>query len=448
MSASGFDAILGHTGAIELLRRCVEQDRVPHAMLFSGPYGVGKLATARALARALVCGDDAAEAERFDHGAHDRFVLYEDLAEPLVVSRRELLPIAGTEEALLTEYATLEAEGWIAGVSPRRGDRVADRLLRNPEKFTGRKSIPFAAVLEKELGALEKSRRSTPLTVVVARRLFSPGTSRAYYRRNLGIELINGKGDGAYFRTVDSLLSRAAGGGWRVAVLNDAHRMTEAAENAFLKTLEEPPPRTLLVLVTSEPMSLLSTTVSRCALVSFHALPADTVAAWLVDTQGFAPADAALLASLSEGSPGRALELGDTDFGARRRFVEALLPAVADGDLGRCLAGVGIHLGEAESAAVTDNARDAQRRQARWLLELLILCFRDLTLAASGAGATSRAGLDDARVAELAARRPAPDWERLFVRAEAALSDIDRSVEPRLALEAFLTDALPLPVES
>lgn len=433
--------VIGHESVRELLSRSLAGDRVPHAMLFSGPEGVGKRTVALAFARVLVAADDAEEQARFDRGAHDRFVMYEDLARPLAVTRANLIPIAGTEKLLLAQYAILEAEGWFTGVSTARGERVVDRLVRNPEKFTGRKGIPFADVLEKELAALDKSKKSSPVTVAVARRLFSGGTSRAYYRRSLGIELINGKGDGAYYRTVESLLARSAGGAWRVAILDDAHRMTTEAENAFLKTLEEPPPGTLLILITSDPLSLLSTTVSRCARVVFDALSAEQVVHFLRDRQGLPPADAELLASLAGGSIGKALELGELDFAERRAFVEELLPAVAAGDLGRCLALIGTHLAAAPVSG-PDNVRDAHRRQALFLLELLVLCFRDLALAAVPS-VPLLAGLDDGFVRELSARCAVDDWERLFSRAELAISDVQRNVEPRLALEGLLVDALP-----
>jgi DNA polymerase-3 subunit delta' len=51
---------------------------------------------------------------------------------------------------------------------------------------------------------------------------------------------------------------------WKICVIVDADRMVPAAENAFLKTLEEPPPRTLLLLLTSNPGGLLPTVLSRC----------------------------------------------------------------------------------------------------------------------------------------------------------------------------------------
>jgi len=60
-------------------------------------------------------------------------------------------------------------------------------------------------------------------------------------------------------------------GGWKIAVFVDAHRLTDDASNAFLKTLEEPPPNCLLLLVTESPQSLLPTIVSRCQTLSLAA---------------------------------------------------------------------------------------------------------------------------------------------------------------------------------
>jgi DNA polymerase-3 subunit delta' len=272
--------------------------------------------------------------------------------------------------------------------------------------------------------------------------LFSAGTSRAWYRKSLGIEMINGKGDGSYFRTVESLLSRSAGDGWRAAVIDDAHLMTDPAENAFLKTLEEPPPRTLLVLVTSQPLSLLPTTLSRCARVVFDAVPPGDLVRFLTETQDVSEVDAGVLATLAEGSPGRALELRGIDFATRLRFLEELLPAVAAGDLQRCLALGGSRV--TAPGSDTEGIRDAQRREARLLLELLGLAFRDLAISGVVPGARLVSGLPPDRVADLAARQPPPVWEALFERTELALSDVNASVEPRLAVEALFADSLPL----
>jgi len=66
------------------------------------------------------------------------------------------------------------------------------------------------------------------------------------------------------------LLQTAFGGGWKVVVLMHADRLNDSAANAFLKTLEEPPPRSLIMLLTDHPEALLPTILSRCQRVAIH----------------------------------------------------------------------------------------------------------------------------------------------------------------------------------
>ncbi len=64
---------------------------------------------------------------------------------------------------------------------------------------------------------------------------------------------------------------------WRVVIVDEAHLMNTEAQNAFLKTLEEPPPQTLLILIAHQPSRLLATIRSRAQVVNFPALPATTL---------------------------------------------------------------------------------------------------------------------------------------------------------------------------
>lgn len=84
-------------------------------------------------------------------------------------------------------------------------------------------------------------------------------------------------------------------GGWKVAVILEADRMNEASANAFLKTLEEPAPRTVLLLVTESPQALLPTIASRCQRIALSAEGDGEAPAWraaLVEVLS-APADSA-----------------------------------------------------------------------------------------------------------------------------------------------------------
>jgi DNA polymerase-3 subunit delta' len=96
-------------------------------------------------------------------------------------------------------------------------------------------------------------------------------------------------------------------GGRRVLVASPAGAMTHAAQNAMLKTLEEPMPRTLLVLVTSRPSRLLPTLRSRCQSVELARPTGQATTAWLeAKLDGPVPAG---LVDLAGGAPFRALEL-------------------------------------------------------------------------------------------------------------------------------------------
>ena len=427
--------ILRHGRILERLQSAAGADRLPHALLFSGPDGIGKRTVAEALARELVATDEE-DRERFSHGVHERYVVYSDLEKALPVRRRDLVSAEFDEDALLDAYGHLQSQDWIRGVYPGRGADVVDLLERNPERFLGRKGIPFADVLERELAALDRTKKMPRGTTDVARRLFSAGTSRVPYRRTLGIDLVNGRGDGSYFRSVESLL-RTSSTRWRVAILDDADRMTDEAANAFLKTLEEPPPNTLLVLVTSKPLSLLATTVSRCAPVVFESPTATEIAAFL-GTQGVP--DPALLAALADGSVRRALELRTLDLPSRRAALEEVLRAVAAGELAASLEWVGRQV----AAGMDPSAgRDGERANARLILEHLALGFRDLVLAGVVPAVAPVSGLAPEVVRPLSATRSVNVWNRLFDRTERALADVDASVEPRLALEALFVEAVP-----
>ncbi|MGO0121634.1 DNA polymerase III subunit [Desulfothermobacter acidiphilus] len=96
--------------------------------------------------------------------------------------------------------------------------------------------------------------------------------------------------------------------GYQVAVLDHAEALTLEAQNAMLKLLEEPPPRTCQVLLTARPEALLSTVRSRCREIKFGPLPRRVVIAWL-EERGYSVEEAMGLAALAGGSLTRAASL-------------------------------------------------------------------------------------------------------------------------------------------
>lgn len=102
---------------------------------------------------------------------------------------------------------------------------------------------------------------------------------------------------------------RPFGDAVRVYLLNAAERMTEAAANCLLKTLEEPPEQVVLVLCCEEPSALLPTIRSRVRRVDFPPASRAEIADWLRREHGLADDQAELCAGIAAGRPGRALVL-------------------------------------------------------------------------------------------------------------------------------------------
>jgi DNA polymerase-3 subunit delta' len=221
---------------------------------------------------------------------------------------------------------------------------------------------------------------------------------------------------------VDRRLSlRRFEGRRRFVVVDPADAMNPQAQNALLKTLEEPPDDTTLVLVASSPDSLLPTIRSRCLRVPFAPLPVDAVAERLV-AEGHAPERARLAAALSGGSLGRALALDDEALAEQQ---EAVLAAAAldPGDAGAWLAFARDRAGDRDSAAA--------------LCELLALWLRDVAAAQAGSPALALADLAEATGRVAAALSPAETLRRRReVRRTAAA--LRQNAAPVLALEAML----------
>ncbi len=113
----------------------------------------------------------------------------------------------------------------------------------------------------------------------------------------------------------------------KVFVVPEAHLLSDESQNALLKTLEEPPDHTFLILLASSVETMLPTTRSRCHLVRFHPLPSAFVEEHLRKQHPAAPAAARFLAELSQGSLGIAIR------GWHARLHEAIpvvIKAVAD----------------------------------------------------------------------------------------------------------------------
>ncbi len=105
----------------------------------------------------------------------------------------------------------------------------------------------------------------------------------------------------------------------RVIILSAADRMAPNMSNTLLKTLEEPPLHTVIILLAKTPKGILPTILSRCQSIRFNPLPLPLVSNWLMKEKGLREDEALLLASLAEGSPGKALEIKEELAGIPRK---------------------------------------------------------------------------------------------------------------------------------
>ncbi|MDQ0285218.1 DNA polymerase-3 subunit delta' [Desulfofundulus luciae] len=152
----------------------------------------------------------------------------------------------------------------------------------------------------------------------------------------------------------------------QIFLVEQADLMTHEAANCLLKTLEEPPAGTVLILISDRPQALLPTILSRCQIFTFHPLPPEQVAGILERETAASRDELELLARLTGGCPGRAVRLAGMNggyFAVRQRMVD-----LASG-LGR--------------ASVTEACRQAallaeDKELALVYLELFLLWFRDL----------------------------------------------------------------------
>lgn len=155
-----------------------------------------------------------------------------------------------------------------------------------------------------------------------------------------------------------------SGGRWRIMLIEDADRLNDNAANALLKTIEEPPLRTVWLLCAPSPQDVLTTIRSRCRSVRLRVPPVAEVADLLVRRDGIDPAMAAFAARAAQSHIGRARRLA-RDEGARIRRREVLELAFSVRGVGDAVlrAGQLVELAAEESTAATLD-RDATERVA------------------------------------------------------------------------------------
>lgn len=216
------------------------------------------------------------------------------------------------------------------------------------------------------------------------------------------------------------LMYKPLEGARRVAILKDAQDLNLQAANALLKTLEEPPADTVMVLLADSESSLLPTVVSRCQKVRFGPLAPEMVSGYLQERAGWDPETAAKAARAAQGSIGKALLLKEEPVGLWEEEARDLLISVQ-----------GLSTWE-----VLERARiwASSRQEASARLEVMRSVTRDLILEEIGSNPVERACASFSSQGR--GRRLLDVWEITGK----ALEALERNINPQLLLENLLAE--------
>lgn len=261
-------SIIGQNRVIGTLKRFLLQNRLPHALLFYGPEGVGKDAVAIQLAKTLNCketGDDTCDScidcEKMGSLQHPNL----HLVFPLPTGKNEASDNSPIEKLSSEELSEIQSQ-----ISLKSKDAYHDIKIERANFI--------------KISSIRDIRRKASLSV---------------YEK-----------------------------GKRIFLIMNADRMTDEASNALLKTLEEPLPNTLLILTTSNKDALLSTITSRCQLVRFDLLTEDEITEALVNRQNADIQQARILSRLANGNYSRGIELMGPDLNLMRTMLIELLVVI------------------------------------------------------------------------------------------------------------------------
>lgn len=380
-------SILAQDAAVSALRRMRTLGRVPNALLFTGPAGTGKTTTALAFAQAVLC--DASDPNH----------------SPSTLS---LLAPAAEQ----TADATGDACGHCKSCRLAAKLQHPDLLVVVPTEKDGPEDA-------EEVGpVLERIRKA--LDARLAEPFYQPQYKTT---ASLGIGVVR-----HYVQA--EMAKRPVESTRRVVVIGEAERLSQSAQNALLKTLEEPPLWTHLILVTAKPDMLLDTIRSRCRVVRFAELPRDVLAQQLAEHGDVEPRMARLIAGLAGGSLPRAMALAEKDEidGAREdalQFVRA------------------VREGSASAAATVARAvvppGDKDRARLADMGALALLWYEDVLLARHGAADDDLAHADHAReIREEAARTDGA----LLARRVHAVHDMQSGLERNILAKLLVADTI------
>jgi DNA polymerase-3 subunit gamma/tau len=241
---------------------------------------------------------------------------------------------------------------------------------------------------------------------------------------------------------------------YKIYLLDEAHQITDAAFNALLKTLEEPPEHVVFMMATTQPEDIPQTIRSRCQHFSFHAVKFDDIVIQLTQIAGEEgiladPQALALLAEAGDGSMRDALSIMDQAIASAPMVdgkakldgneIRELMGTVPDAVFERILEGIG----EGQSAAVMEeinrllNAGNSPSQMARQLVRYLRNCLM-AKLGGENTGLLQISGDERARALRSATLFSEEDLTRFLQVMLRTFDELNYRQEPRLHLELGL----------
>lgn len=216
--------------------------------------------------------------------------------------------------------------------------------------------------------------------------------------------------------------------GKRVVIITEAHNMTTDAANSLLKILEEPPQAMHIILITFKINALLPTIISRCQEVRFSALSDDDIKQGLIDKEGIEPEKARVIARISQGSYGRALQSLDEEFENTRNLAMDFLR-------------VSLKAPSAQFELVDKLMADYDKKAVRDILNLLLIWFRDSMYFMQGEPQMQEHIVNKDKIELLQKFTNAfshIEFEKIFQRLENSIQLLERNVQMNILLFVLL----------
>jgi len=268
-----FRKIKGQDKVVEVLKRALKQNKVANSYLFYGPEGVGKFTTALYLGMAVNCH---AVMEKRPCGVCPSCKKFLSYTHPDLIYIFPFPKESGKSDVTVD------------------GEIKSGKILKEYEEYI-------------------QNKVETPW-------------KEYFFSKNIGIRI-------ASIRMLEHRIQLSPNeGNFKVCIIEHADTMTTQAANAFLKTLEEPPEDTIIILTTSKRNSLLPTIISRCQQLPFYPIPKSKIEEELTESQAIEIFKAKMLARIANGNMEKALRLMEDDDVETRDQTLQFLKFVINGD--------------------------------------------------------------------------------------------------------------------